>query len=217
LSIVKNNIDLNDRCFIFNRKKIMKNKHRASLSSEIADRQNVLRRLRDLRLRCRLSMRELAKQADVSPSYVSGVERGRISPTIATMRKMLNAMGSDLGDFFTSAPVRNDSCVFRREAMRSTAEKNRCYTFIFPRRKDIKLEMIEEEYTAGDKPEYEKINADLAGYVISGEFLLDIRGEPHQKLRTGDAFYIPAGTSVRGHCIKSKSARLITVQVPPNY
>lgn len=181
------------------------------------NKEDIARRLRDLRLRCRLSMRELAKQAGVAPSYVSGVERSRISPTIAAVRKILIAMGSDLGDFFPATPVQNDNYVFRREAMRSTADKKRCYTFILPRRKDIKLEMIEEEYVAGEKPEFEKINSDLSGYVISGEFLLEIRGEPSQELRTGDAFYVPARTAVRGRCVKGKSARLITVQVPPNY
>lgn len=195
----------------------MKTKRPAPRSSAPAARPEVARRLRDLRLRCRLSMRELARQAGVAPSYVSGVERRRISPTIAALRKLLNAMGSDLGVFFTAAPRPHERYVFRREAMRSTADKKRCYTFIFPRRKDIKLEMIEEEYLAGEKPEFEKIGADLAGYVISGQLLLQTRGEPPQQLRTGDAFYVPAGTPVRGRCIKSAATRIISVQVPPNY
>lgn len=182
-----------------------------------AAKRDTARRLRDLRLRCRLSMRELAKQAGVAPSYVSGVERDRISPTIAAMRKMLNAMGSDLGSFFASTPAQNEGCVFRRETMRSSIDKKRCYTFIFPRRKDIKLEMIEEEYTPGEKPEFEKINSDIAGYVIGGEFLLELRGKAPARLRTGDAFYVPSGTPIRGHCFKGSFARLITVFIPPNY
>lgn len=181
------------------------------------DKHEIAQRLRDLRLRCRLSMRKLAKQAQVAASYISGVEAERISPTIAAMRKILNAMGSDLGNFFAFAPVQNDSRIFRREAMHSTADKKRCYTFILPRRKNIKLEMIEEEYIAGEKPEFEKINSDMAGYVIEGEILMEIRGEEPQHLRTGDAFYVPAGTPLRGRCFKTNSARLITVQVPPNY
>lgn len=196
---------------------IMKTRRVIPSPPDQSDKHEIARRLRDLRLRCRLSMRELARQARVAPSYVSGVERGCISPTIAAIRKILNAMGSDLGDFFASTPPQNHGHVFPRETMHSATDKNRCYTFIFPRRKDIKLEMVEEEYAAGEKPEFEKINADIAGYVISGEFLLEIRGKHPQELRTGDAFYLPAGTPARGRCIKSKSARLITVQVPPNY
>lgn len=182
-----------------------------------ANKTEIARRLRDLRLRCRLSMREVAILADVAPSYVSGVERGRISPTIAALRKLLNAMGSDLGSFFAAEPIHNESYVFRRQNMHSVADKNRCYTFIFPRRKDMKLEMLEEEYIPGEKPEFETINSDFAGYVIAGQLLLEIRGKPPVELRTGDAFYVPAGTPVRGHCFKSESTRLITVQVPPNY
>ena len=185
--------------------------------SDPTDRHEIARRLRDLRLRCRLSMRELAKQADVAPSYVSGVEAGRISPTIAAVRKILNAMGSTLGNFFAAAPAQDEGCVFRRETMRSTADQKRCYTFIFPHRKGIKFEMIEEEYTSGEKPEFETIQSDFAGYVIAGQLLLEIRSEAPQELRTGDAFYVPAGKPLRGRCIKGSSARVISVQVPPNY
>ena len=181
------------------------------------DKMDIARRLRSLRLRCRLSMREVAILADVAPSYISGVERARISPTIAALRKLLNAMGSNLGSFFAAEPVSNEGYVFRRQNMRSTADKKRCYTFIFPRRKDMKLEMIEEEYTPGEKPAFETINSDLAGYVIAGQLLLEIRGKNPVELRTGDAFYVPAGTPVRGRCFKCASTRLITVQVPPNY
>ena len=163
-------------------------------------------------------MRELAILADVAPSYVSGIERGGLSPTIATLRKLLNAMGGDLGSFFAAKPTHGEGgYVFRRQNMHSVADKNRCYTFILPRRKDMKLEMIEEEYTPREKPAFETINSDLAGYVIAGELLLEIRGKEPVKLRTGDAFYVPAGTPVRGRCYKSESTRLITVQVPPNY
>ena len=194
----------------------MKTKKNASPPSA-ADKMNIARRLRSLRLRCRLSMREVAILADVAPSYVSGIERGGISPTIATLRKLLNAMGSDLGAFFAAGPTHVEGYVFRRQNMHSAADKKRCYTFIFPRRKDIKLEMLEEEYTHGEKPEFETINSDLAGYVIAGQLLLEIRGKDPVELRTGDAFYVPAGTPVRGRCFKSESTRLITVQIPPNY
>ena len=195
----------------------LKTKNQPHQMSAGGDKMEIARRLRSLRLRCRLSMREAANLAGVAPSYVSGIERGRVSPTIATLRKILNAIGSNLGCFFAAEPAHDDKHVFRRQTMRFTADRNRNYTFILPRRKDIKVEMIEEEYTPGEKPKYEIIDADQAGYVIDGQLLLEIRGEKPAELRTGDAFYIPAGVSARGRCIKSKFTRLITVQFPPNY
>jgi transcriptional regulator with XRE-family HTH domain len=177
----------------------------------------VARRLRDLRLRGRLSMRDLAAQAGVAASYISGVERNLISPTIAMMRKMLNAMGSDLGSFFAPGPDKEKEYVFRRDEMRSVTDRKRTYTFVFPRRKDMKLEMLVEDYVPRERPQFETLSSELAGYVISGEFLLEMRGKSPQQLKSGDAFYVPVGTPVRGHCLKNCRARLITVQVPPNY
>ncbi len=42
-------------------------------------------RLKDLRLRAGLSLRELARQADVSPSLVSQIENGKSRPSVSTL------------------------------------------------------------------------------------------------------------------------------------
>lgn len=172
------------------------------------------RRVRALRLRAHLSMRELARRAGVAVSYVSNLEAGKVSATIATLRKLLLALDSDIGPFFSENQPAPDGCVFRRRQMRSANDGGRSYTFVLPSRGDIRIEMLDEELFAGEKPEFELQQGDLAGYVISGELILEIKGETEvHRLQAGDAFYVSAGRWARGSCGKGDSVRLITSEL----
>ncbi len=178
---------------------------------------DVASRIRSLRQRCQLSMRQLAEKAGVAPSYVAGVEAGRVSPTIATLRKLLIAMGTDLHTFFSDDASGQEGNVFRRENMRTALDAGRCYVFLLPRRSDIKMELMDEEIKPSEIPEFEEIPSDFAGYVLQGDLVLEIKGQPEQTLRPGDAFFVPGGNQVRGWCAGEETVRLFTVQVPPKY
>lgn len=179
------------------------------------DRLDTSRRLRHLRQRCQLSMRQLAGQAGVAASYISGVEAGRISPTLATLRKLLMALGTDLGAFFSKTGTPPAGPIFRREAMHMVTDGKRCYTLILPSRPDIRLLMLDEELKPGEHPQFETLAGDIAGYVLMGELRLEVQGEPACTLRTGDAFYIPAWKKVRGRTLRPTPARLVTAQILP--
>ncbi|MBU4200379.1 MAG: helix-turn-helix domain-containing protein [Verrucomicrobia bacterium] len=185
-------------------------------ASPNTDQLDIAQRLHHLRQRCHLSMRQLAAKADVAASYISGVEAGRISPTIATLRKMLNALGADIGDFFSKQKATTTGHVFRRETMRTISDRKRFYTMILPSRPDIRLLMLDEECKPGEHPQYETMPGDFAGYVVQGEILLEIKGRKPVNLRSGDAFYAPARTKVRGRALRREPARLITVQMLPS-
>ena len=176
-------------------------------------------RLKALRQRAGLTLRVLGKKADIAPSYLSNLERNGSSPTLATLQRILTALGASLEAFFAEpAASAATGCVFRREGMRLASDAHRHYTFLLPRRKGIKAEIIEEYLLLGEKrPELERLSCDVAGIVLSGAIELEVEGERKEAVRTGDSFYIPAGKKHRGRCISPESARLLTVFVPPRY
>ena len=57
-------------------------------------------RLLSLRKERKISQRELARIADISPNSVSLIERGKISPTVATLQNIAMAFGVKIGYFF---------------------------------------------------------------------------------------------------------------------
>lgn len=189
-------------------------RRRAARGNEPPVENDAGRRLRAHRLQAHLSMRELARRAGVAVSFLSNVEAGRVSPSLASLRKVLAALGTDLEPFFANGLPATAGNVFRRQAMRRVMDPSRSYTFVLPPRSDIGIILFDEELFGGhDHPEFEALSGDLAGYVLTGELVLEIRGEPVQTLEPGDAFFVPAGTPVRGWCgDDASSTRLITVE-----
>lgn len=59
-----------------------------------------LRRLREAK---GLTQEELAHQADVHQTYLSGVEGGKRNPSIVVLNRIATALGSDISLLFDSA------------------------------------------------------------------------------------------------------------------
>src|SRR5262249_42524370 len=61
---------------------------------------DVGQRLRAIRLLRRLTLREVADAAGVSESFVSQLERGRSSASVATLQRLAAAVGIEISDLF---------------------------------------------------------------------------------------------------------------------
>lgn len=172
-----------------------------------------------LRLRSNISMRQLARDAGVAVSYLSGVEKNTVSPTLAMLRKILLALGTDLASFFSEADPVSSGNIFRKGQMRSASDAKRLYTFLLPRRPDIKLGLQEEIYLPGETEEliFETIQSDFCGYVLQGRLEVEIGDAPPTVLQPGDAFFVPSGMRSRGRCAGDEPARVITAMTPPRY
>lgn len=65
-------------------------------------------RLKDIRLKAGLTLRELARQAKVSPSFVSQIENGKSQPSVATLyvfSQLLNVSVDELFEAKADAPA----------------------------------------------------------------------------------------------------------------
>ncbi|PYQ15965.1 MAG: DNA-binding protein [Acidobacteria bacterium] len=65
--------------------------------------QIVGRHVRRLRTENGTSLRGLASQTGFSPSFMSQVENGQVSPSISSMERIAEALGVTLGEFFAAA------------------------------------------------------------------------------------------------------------------
>lgn len=57
-------------------------------------------RLRDYRDAASISVRELARRIEVSPSLISQVEHGKVTPSVETLYRIASELGLSVGDFF---------------------------------------------------------------------------------------------------------------------
>lgn len=59
------------------------------------------KRLRKLRTAQHISIRTLAARTNFSPSFISQIEKGRASPSIASLERIAAVLDTSLGGFFT--------------------------------------------------------------------------------------------------------------------
>lgn len=78
---------------------------------------SVGQRLRELRERSGLSQREVARRSGQSPGAISAIELDKVSPSVATLKRLLESLGVSLGEFFSTEPVTAPSAFFSPQDM----------------------------------------------------------------------------------------------------
>lgn len=172
-----------------------------------------------LRKKQGLGLRELGRRTGMSAGALSAIEKGRSSPTLVTLHKLLRALGTDLAEYFSSSMPRSEQRVFSSKDHRLVGDRNHKCLFLFPKRKNILFEMLEEVISPGRiKPEWETHDFDVGGYILSGGPLrLEVENEGLWDLKKGDSFYIPAGLKHRTQNMGKQSIKFVTVVNPPRY
>jgi len=66
---------------------------------------NLGSRLKDVRLKAGLTLRELARQADVSPSFVSQIENGKSQPSVSTLYAFAQLLNVSIDELFDQRGV----------------------------------------------------------------------------------------------------------------
>jgi transcriptional regulator with XRE-family HTH domain len=174
-------------------------------------------RIRILRKRCGLSVRELALRSELSPAMISYAERGVNSMSLVTLEKILSALGCSVADFFAEGDSAGRGPVFPRERMRVVSDHDRTYTILFGRLPGVPIEMCDEHIMQSmGKPSFSTLKHDIAGYLLAGSLVLEFRGAQRKLLRAGDAFHIPKNTAHRGYASDDEGARLITIACLPS-
>ncbi len=79
---------------------------------------NVGSRIRELREKRRISMRELGRLSGISVNALSLIERGQTSPSVSTLYRLVDALGVPITAIFRAEPLREE-IVFRPVAERT--------------------------------------------------------------------------------------------------
>jgi transcriptional regulator with XRE-family HTH domain len=181
------------------------------LASEV-----VGRRIRELRHRAKLSLRALGQKSGVAVSFLSKIEAGNGSPTVATLLKLLDALDTTAPEFFAVGAAERDSVVVQRRVdMQTFDDGDKLWRCLFPNHRAIKAIMSYEEYRPGTRNvEQERHPSDLCGLVLGGALTLEVPGRPAIRVNAGDSFYISAGTTHAAANRGRKLLRMVTVELP---
>ncbi|KAA9160538.1 cupin domain-containing protein [Amycolatopsis acidicola] len=172
-------------------------------------------RLRRLRREHKLSAKDVADAAHVSPAYLSRLEHGKISPTVATLTRIVQAMGESVGRLFgddTAGPL------VRRADRRIVHNRGVADEIITPAMA-TRLEVLETtvEPGAGSGPAaYHHPGDEECVLVLDGRLLVWLDGTEHD-LREGDAVTFPCRTPHRWENPGDAAARVLWVITPAGY
>jgi quercetin dioxygenase-like cupin family protein len=152
--------------------------------------------VRRLRVQSGMSVRALAKETGFSPSFMSQVENGQVSPSISSMEKIAAAVGVTLGDFFSGVTGGEGGLVVRvadRQALTSAWSNAEIEALSVPgpvARLEAILITLRPGGRSGKHP-YAHPREEFA-FVLQGELILTLGPEEH-RLRRGDAAKILPG------------------------
>src|ERR671930_2244064 len=139
-------------------------------------------RLRELRRFRRCTLRTIAERSGLSESFLSQVERGRSSASIASLRRIAEALGVSIADLFEADGLPGPR-VLRRDERPTLAFGILGRKMLLTPRPLHHLEVFAGELevggSTGDQPyahgDYEELFV-----VISGSLQLELGGELHE-------------------------------------
>lgn len=177
-------------------------------------REAVGRSIRDARRRADLSTREFAARCGVSQPFISTVERGQSTPSIATLYRMAEVLGIEPSELLPTSPS-NDIDVIRADEgqfVPSSDHPESAVGRVLLTDPDRHLEIYEYVTDASDDLDvwYEH-PGDVVLHLIEGSMRLEFRGRPEVELSAGDCVVHPGPIPHRWTVIGTDRVRLFLV------
>ena len=174
---------------------------------------NIGSKIKRLRQANGLTLEELANRSELTKGFLSQLERDLTSPSVATLEDILEALGTNLQEFFSEKPA--EQIVFKKDDFFINEQDDYIISYIIPNAQKNEMEPILIEL---DKQKQSMIidphEGQEFGYVVQGKIKL-IYGDNEFILKKGETFYLKGLVS---HYIVNPSetrAKVIWVSTAP--
>lgn len=175
-------------------------------------------RIRSLRKRAGLSLKELSEKTSVSTGMISQIERGLSTPSLRSLRVLSMALKVPVSRFFEEREqaLATRFVVRFEERRKLKLTQNGMLKHLITPEEPGQLELYEIELEPGATSGVGYLNArgEKAGYVVSGQLSVWI-DEERVDLRTGDTFRLPASIPHHFKNSSAETARLIWITALP--
>ena len=175
-------------------------------------------RLREIRTARRCTLREVAERAGLSESFLSQVERGRASASIASLRRIADGLGISISDLFQpDGPPRTS--VLRREERQTLAFGVLGRKMLLTPRPLRHLEVFAGELDPGGSTgdeQYAHGDSEELFVVLRGRVQLELGDETHV-LEAGDSIRYWSSTPHRASNAGAELAEVMWIISPPSY
>lgn len=172
-----------------------------------------------LRQKHSLTLRQLSKKSGCSLGFLSQVERDMVSPTIASLKKMANALEVNLIHFFDE-PINSQKIIVRRQDRNKLVNpKSRVtYELLRPQFSETSLEalIMKLEPGAFSGNDYHTHEGDEFALVLSGQLEIHV-GEDIYVLEAGDSALYKSTIPHKWKNPLDEPGEVIWVNSPPSF
>ncbi len=174
-------------------------------------------RLKRLRMINSLTQEELASRADLTKGYVSQLENDATSPSIATLKDIIDVFGVSMQEFFSE--VTDEDVVYGRDArVQATDDDDRIRVeLLVPGAQNREMDPVLVTLEPGEEMEEQPFHeGEEFGYVIAGRVQLKLDDKVHT-VKKDECFYF---TSDKRHTVKNIGkgpAKILWVVTPPTF
>lgn len=175
-------------------------------------------RLRSLRERHGLSQRELAKRAGVSNAIISLIEQNRSSPSVGSLKKVLDGLPVSLAEFFAIDAMPRPRVFFAADELVELAGGRISYRQVGPDLTGRAIQILHERYAPGADTGEAMLRheAEEGGVVIRGRLEVTV-GDQRRVLGPGEAYYFDSRLPHRFRNVGEEECEVVSACTPPSF
>ncbi len=174
-------------------------------------------RLKEVRLQKKLSQRELAKRAGVTNSTISLIEQNRVSPSVSSLKKVLDGLPMQLQEFFSLNVPEKKQVFYPAGELPDLGHGDISLCLVGHNHPNRTLSVLHETYPTGSDtgPEMLTHDGQEGGVVIKGKLELTVDGET-KILGPGDGYFFDSTLPHRFRNPGDEDCEIVSANNPPS-
>jgi transcriptional regulator with XRE-family HTH domain len=174
--------------------------------------------LKSVRQMYGLSQRELAKRAGVTNGLISLIEQNRVSPSVSSLKKVLDGIPMDLADFFTLDVGVKPQVFFPRDELADIGTASVELRLVGVRLAKRNMAILHEKYAPDSDTGEEMLThaGEEGGVIVKGRIELTVGGES-RILGPGDAYYFKSTLPHRFRNVGREECEIVSASSPPSF
>jgi mannose-6-phosphate isomerase-like protein (cupin superfamily) len=166
-----------------------------------------------------LTIKDVAERAGLTESFISQLERSRVNPSVASLQRIAQVLGTPLGRLFDETLPPTGRVVRRAQRARLIYPGLRATDYLLSPDLNGRLEVIWAEAApgggSGDEP-YRHEGEEECVVVLKGRMEIWV-GDERYVLAAGDAITFGSGTPHKWKNVGRGSLEAIWAITPPSY
>ena len=173
------------------------------------------KKLKELRLQNELTLGDLASRSELTKGFLSQVERNLTTPSIATLADIVEALGSNLSEFFHEEEEKQ--IVFSKQDFFVDEQEDYQIEWVIPNAQKNQMEpIVLTLHPHGKSQKMLSYQGEEFSYVLKGAITI-VQGNKKYKVKAKETFYMNGDKSHYLYNHGNSEAKVLWVTTPPMF